>query len=637
MKKTLLLLCFVFSLSINAQTYYSQNFDTGGLNSWTTTDLNNDGLNWAVLNASSVDAAFGVGSLMSFSYNDATETAVTPNNLVTSPVINLTAVTASNVNLFYDFKTHPSWPAEHYAVYVTTTNVASSIITTTPVFETTVANGNLGTKQINLSSYIGQNVYISYRHFNCYDKYYLVIDNINIKTILPNEAELASLTNIQNAYALNSAVTVAGVVKNNGSNAITSLDVNWSVDGAPQNTFALTGINIASGATYNFTHSTTWTATPAGSRALTVNLSNINGGTDPNLTDNSITKNILVVNEVFPKTVVYEEGTGTWCGYCPRGHVGLKDMYHNHADGSFIGIAVQNGSSNPMTLAAYNSPISAQISGYPSGLLNRGAEEVDPGLNDIEAAYQAEINKIPVAKIEVTSNSWNSATRVISLGLSAKFALDLSSANYNIAAIVVENDVTGTTSGYNQVNYYSGGSIGNLTDWQGTNWATLANPVPAASMIYNHVGRALLGGFAGLSGVVPASVTYNTPYTTTFTHTLPTTQDESQIKLVAIIIDNATGGIINATEVALNTTLANTSFTNDLGFKIYPNPSNGIVNISTSVTSDIIISDISGKTVFSKNQLFGENEINLSNLQSGIYFVKAKSETTETVSKLILK
>lgn len=633
MKKILLLLVFVFSFNANSQTYYSQNFNLGGLNSWTTADLNNDGLQWAVLNASSIDASFGNGSLMSFSYNDNTNSAVTPNNLVTSPVIDLTAVTAGNASLFYDYISHPSWPSEHYAVYVTTSNVPATIIASTPVFETTLLNGNLGTKQIDLSSYIGQNVYISFRHFNCYDQYYLVIDNILIKSLQTNDAEIASLTNINDVYGLNSSVTVAGEIKNKGSNAITSIQVNWSIDGGPLNTYALTGLNIASGASYNFTHNVPWTSSPVGTHVLTVSLTNVNNATDPNLGDNTLSKSILVVNEVFPKVVVYEEGTGTWCGYCPRGHVGLKDMAHNHNDGSFIGIAVHNG--DPMTVAAYNSAISAQISGYPSGLLNRNPGEVDPGLAEVEAGYQAEINRVPLAKIEITSNSWNSTTRAISMNVSTKFALDMASANYNVAAIVVENGVTGTASGYNQTNYYSGSS--NLTDWEGVNWANLPNPVPAAQMVYDHVGRALLGGFAGISGVVPANVTYNTPYTTTFTHTLPIGQDQNEIELVALVIDNATGKIVNATKVDLNTVLSAQNFSNDSGFKMYPNPSNGLVNFNTTLISDLTISDVSGKVVFTKQQLLGENEINLSHLQSGIYFVKLKSDSTESTAKLILK
>ena len=58
MKKILLLFAILFTFNANSQTYYSQNFNTGGLNSWTTADLNNDGLQWSVLNASSVDPSF---------------------------------------------------------------------------------------------------------------------------------------------------------------------------------------------------------------------------------------------------------------------------------------------------------------------------------------------------------------------------------------------------------------------------------------------------------------------------------------------------------------------------------------------------------------------------------------------------
>ena len=92
----------------------------------------------------------------------------------------------------------------------------------------------------------------------------------------------------------------------------------------------------------------------AGQYSLNVWISNVNNGAvDSDTTNNQITKTVNVVNEIFPKAVVYEEGTGTWCGWCVRGHVGLKDMYHNHPDGSFIGIAVHNA--DPMVLTEYDS------------------------------------------------------------------------------------------------------------------------------------------------------------------------------------------------------------------------------------------------------------------------------------------
>lgn len=622
---------------MNAQTYFSDDFNDGNLNGWTLTDSDGDSNNWS---PSSI--TFPVGGPQSVMRSASWASglgALTPNNWAVSPAVSLVGATGVTKLKWKVSAIDPDWDIEKYTVYVGTSSVIATLLTSTTTYAETTLNGvnELTERTLDVSAFNGQTIYVAFRHHGVTDQFTIEIDDVKVEKINPNDAELSSLSNINDAYGLNSSVIIGGVIKNNGSNTITSLDVNWSVDGGTPNVYALTGLNIASGATYSFTHPTPWSASPVGTRSLEVNVTNVNSTTDPLMTNNALTKSILVVNEVYAKSVVYEEGTGTWCGYCPRGHVGLKNMYHNHNDGSFIGIAVQNGTSNPMTLAAYDSAISAQISGYPSGLLNRGSEEVDPGQTTIEAAYQEEISKIAVGKIEITSNSWNSTTRQISLNVSAKFALDMAAANYNIAAIVVENGVTGTTSGYNQTNYYAGGSLGPLTDWEGVNWANLPNPVPAASMVYNHVGRALLGGFGGLSGIVPAAVTYNTPYSTTFTHTLPASQDENEIELVAIIIDNATGRIVNAVEVPLNTVLANENFQTDLGLKLYPNPSNGIVNVSTIVTSDLSISDVSGKTVFTKNQLLGENEINLSHLQSGIYFVKVKSGSSETTSKLILK
>ena len=354
-----------------------------------------------------------------------------------------------------------------------------------------------------------------------------------------------------NSFVVNAATPISGTITNLGLNTINSIDINWQVDSGTIHTQTLSGLNVVNNQSYNFTHQDQWNPL-VGQYSLNVWISNVNtGSTDSDTTNNQITKTITVVNEIFPKAVVYEEGTGTWCGWCVRGHVGLKDMYHNHADGSFIGVAVHNG--DPMVLAEYDTAMSGLITGYPSGVLNRVASEIDPGIDSLEPSFEAEFNKTPLAKVSIPNQSWNPTTRQISLDVEAKFALDLASANYNLAAIIVEDGVVGTGTSYDQHNYYSSQGI-DLIDWEGINWRNLGSPIPAANMVYNHVGRALLGGYAGVSGSVPTSVTYNTPYTYTFNYTLPTTQFENNIKLVAIVIDNATSQIVNAKEVALNTT-----------------------------------------------------------------------------------
>ncbi|MCP4442182.1 MAG: T9SS type A sorting domain-containing protein [Aureispira sp.] len=76
---------------------------------------------------------------------------------------------------------------------------------------------------------------------------------------------------------------------------------------------------------------------------------------------------------------------------------------------------------------------------------------------------------------------------------------------------------------------------------------------------------------------------------------------------------------------------------------VYPNPNNGIfnMNLANPTTETVVtVNDISGKTL--KTYYFGNNEelnnyqFDLSNLSSGVYFIKINTEKQETVRKLVL-
>lgn len=72
-------------------------------------------------------------------------------------------------------------------------------------------------------------------------------------------------------------------------------------------------------------------------------------------------------------------------------------------------------------------------------------------------------------------------------------------------------------------------------------------------------------------------------------------------------------------------------------FSVYPNPSNGVFNISTSETVKVSIVDITGKTVYQASSLEDKTTVDLSSLQSGIYLMKVKGETINKTEKLIIK
>jgi subtilisin-like proprotein convertase family protein len=108
---------------------------------------------------------------------------------------------------------------------------------------------------------------------------------------------------------------------------------------------------------------------------------------------------------------------------------------------------------------------------------------------------------------------------------------------------------------------------------------------------------------------------------------------------------NQDGGTINSWSLRLCSTVAvplNVAENSIQDFSLYPNPNNGDFNIQFNSTSNEPISlsvfDIRGRQIYantySNNGFFNEN-IQLNNLQSGVYLVKVKDGKNEITKKFI--
>jgi Secretion system C-terminal sorting domain/Outer membrane protein Omp28 len=632
MRKITLLFTLLFFTTHNyAQVLYSENFDTS--------------LNWTVIHSTGTSGLTGWSRVTTGTNPNCSPFAgngmaqFNSNDIVSGNSYSLTspAISYSGANYAVRIKMYRDAAAGSDRIRIYTNTVASStggtllgtVIRAIGSFPIVTSEGWYS-YSFNLPAGITGDNYISVLGTSLNGNN-IYIDEVSVYQVATNDAEMSTV-NFNTIVTNLGNTAVSGSIKNTGLNDINSVDLNWQVDGGTTHSQSLTGLTITPGQLYNYTHSDQWDVTP-GYHSLRVWLSNTNGS-DADSTNNEIIKSIYVVNEVFPKTVVYEEATGTWCQWCPRGQVGLKDMLHNHPDGSFIGIAVHN--QDPMVVAAYNSAIANFISGYPSGTLNRIPVEVDPGLSTIEPAYQAALTRVPLGKVSIPDVNWNATTRQISFDVNSQFALDMPNVNYKVAAVIVENGVTGTTSTYNQANAYSGAI--DLIDWEGNNWRNLPSTVPASTMVYNHVGRALLGGFNGVTNSVPTTVTYNTPYSTSFTHTLPILQNVNKVEVVALLLDSATGLIANATifDLGAKIALATTNFDEKGKFSIYPNPTTGILHLETEKAVNVTIIDVLGKIMLTKNNITNQSGLDISSLSKGIYFARITGENSNFIEKIIL-
>lgn len=377
----------------------------------------------------------------------------------------------------------------------------------------------------------------------------------------------------------------------------------------------------------------------SGSNNLTVSITDVNGfGSDDDATDDSQTITIDPISVYPGRMVLGEEATGTWCGWCPRGAVAMDEMeiaYHDF----WAGVAVHNG--DPMTDSDYDGAIGTLISGYPSGIVDRGSD-IDP--SNMRQDFLTRISTAPAALIEMGAE-YNTTTRELKMSATAEF-LEAVGAGYKLAIILTEDDVTGTGSGYAQANYYASQGI-DLMDPAGFNWADLSSNVPAADMVYNHVARGIFPSFGGQVNSVPATVAIGEMHTLNATITLDQEWDHTKLKLIGVLIEpngdannagKATLADAETNGYVLSTDTYSFNYAEDL-FEVYPNPAtnNATIALNFNEKATVTIYDIAGKVVQSTELSKKENEISLVDFASGMYTVEVSSENKIDTKKLIVK
>ncbi len=160
---------------------YTEGFENG-LGGWTVIDDDGDGYNWEAFlwNYSSGDMPHGGShSAVSRSYSEYSE-VLTPDNWLVSPAIELGSEPMDFS--WWHLTQDPAYPAEHYAVYVSTTGNTVADFSGEPLFETTMtaSDADWTYNVLSLADYAGQTIYIAFRHFDCSDMFYFHIDDISI-------------------------------------------------------------------------------------------------------------------------------------------------------------------------------------------------------------------------------------------------------------------------------------------------------------------------------------------------------------------------------------------------------------------------------------------------------------------------
>jgi hypothetical protein len=617
---------------------WTDNFSNSS--TWTLTDLQNGGSqNW-IIGTSGPSGSFsgGMGSINSTTASngfalfdsdaigsgsttqDATITINSPINCSSYPGVILNFESyyrAFQGNCYVEVSNNNGTNWTQYAIH---SNIATNSATNNPE-NVSVDISNTAANQ--------SSVLIRFRYTGGWD-YAWMIDDVSMNAVNDNNATLDSLTIPK--YVNPGNINITGRITNSGVVPINSIDVTWTDGLGATNTDNITGINIPFGSTYIFSHSSQLNVLAGESYDITVQITLPN---DSDLSDNSLSMSIAGLTFNPNKITIGEEKTGEWCGWCPRGAVAMAEMANSNPN-DFIGIAVHSG--DPMAVSAYDANIGNYIpGGYPGAGVDRVVEG-DPS-TFLQMHNQ---RKNSLSPAEVHASGFYDGNNIYTT-VSAKFAVKTSD-NLRLAAVLIGDNISGS----GQANFYSGGGSGtmimpNSGSMPGYNFSS--GPQVVNPFYHDHVALALGNNqINGMPGSLPNNINANDSLTYDYTFSQSSSWDMSKLHIVGMLIDPNTGEILNAGKGNLfpGSVSINDDYNNNVNLNIYPNPinENAFVSFNSPKAEKVSVDVINsiGQVVFTETLgiVNGQQQvlIDVSNLQSGIYFVKINIDNKNFTKKI---
>lgn len=251
---------------------------------------------------------------------------------------------------------------------------------------------------------------------------------------------------------------------------------------------------------------------------------------------------ILVVqkDDAFPRSLVLEEGTGTWCGYCPAGIVMMEGLKEAYPDGEVIRIAVHNG--DEMALNPYQGFINNYTPGLPGAYANRCVQIVPNDFSNVEQVKTAYEDCAAVGSpfgIDVeASTSVDEKDYVLSVKVTPAYDFDNSADRFRIATVMVQDGI----GPYNQTNYFAGSGY----------WGKWGESGSTVSTMYDDV-ASRIDNFNGANNTLPTQLSAGVTVSYTAYSAVRGLYGDV-VRGVVMLIDDITGYIVNAKVVEVSRT-----------------------------------------------------------------------------------
>jgi len=330
-------------------------------------------------------------------------------------------------------------------------------------------------------------------------------------------------------------------VTNHGAAGSSTIDYTIKVNGQEFNKTAQTNLRPIFGD--NTTISTQIPAlTEKGRHPVSITINKVNGV--ENEATNPMGENRVNAYNIMPKhRAVLEEYTGLWCGYCPRGFVGLEEMNRLYPE-DFIGISYHYDDAMEITRKYPSS-----VAGFPDAWLDRIYEtdafcgDAQYGLFGIDKAWEKRCKEFTPAFVEVSTEWTNENTLHATAYIT--FPLEDSECPYVVGFALVADGLSDPE--WSQSNYYNG-EVG----WPASmDLFTKNSKSYVTGLTFNDViidssaDRGIEGSLsAPIEGDVPQTVDYDFDISAIKTSLVPA--DRTKLRVVAMLINTQNGVIVNA-------------------------------------------------------------------------------------------
>ena len=413
-----------------------------------------------------------------------------------------------------------------------------------------------------------------------------ILVGLDVSDCEANDAAVA--TDPETTTLINTDQQYPFYVTNNSAKPITQITYHFTIDGEqqPEKTLDLSS-PIESMETVSLP--LTKKFEDEGVHSIELTVSKVNGNENIN-EKTSATYSIIALEKSADRVSVVEEQTGTWCGWCPRGHVAL-DLLNKQLGDKVVTLAghFTNSESqvDPMNIVGENITTQAQAladygyvamnvssllggGGFPGAMFDR-LIAADPyvgintkkgkngtyefGATDLVKTIQ---EKIPSeADFSMTASWADDKNTDIKVDLTTTFNYDrFGSFPYGVAFVLSENGMTGKGATWKQLNYFSKlAGVNGASDFNNPDMAAWFKAGSYVSTTYDNVVVQAWNPL-GTAAIVDKSQTdivkgEAIPFSATLKVNSDLIQNYDNLTLSALLVNLNSLAVVNAAKVVL--------------------------------------------------------------------------------------